>query len=192
MDSNQKETTTTHHIWMYGYGRHALILGVQSQIVHWCLQVIEGIVNKLGSRGIYTILDCHQDLMSPKFCGNNWSAIYFTILNFNLNNGTGEGFPDYASLYNESFELGLFPIPIPSLIPFQINKTTGYSILPLSDKFLTLRLHCRYPYRSECEAHLFADYYASYACCKAWYEYFWIHSCFGVNHLFIIQAEFVR
>jgi endoglycosylceramidase len=94
------------------------------------LDVIEGIVNKLGRRGIYTLLDCHQDLMSPKFCG--------------------EGFPDYASLYDRSIELELFPIPTPSLIPYQINETTGY------------------PFRSECDKHAFADYYTSYACSKAW------------------------
>ena len=26
-------------------------------------------MNKLGESGIYSVLDCHQDLMSPKFCG---------------------------------------------------------------------------------------------------------------------------
>lgn len=33
------------------------------------LDTLYGIVEKLGQSGIYTILDCHQDLWSPKFCG---------------------------------------------------------------------------------------------------------------------------
>jgi hypothetical protein len=33
------------------------------------LDVLEDYVNKLGDAGISTILDCHQDLLSPKFCG---------------------------------------------------------------------------------------------------------------------------
>ena len=32
-------------------------------------QIIADMVTRLGERGIYTILDCHQDLFSPKFCG---------------------------------------------------------------------------------------------------------------------------
>lgn len=30
------------------------------------LTVLEGIVNQLGARGIYTILDAHQDVWSPR------------------------------------------------------------------------------------------------------------------------------
>ena len=64
-------------------------------------------MNDLGSLGIYTILDCHQDLLSPKFCG--------------------EGAPDYAALYkNSSHHPFDFPIPIPSLIPFKVDPQTGY------------------------------------------------------------------
>lgn len=33
------------------------------------LQVLADTVAMLGKAGIYTILDCHQDLLSPKFCG---------------------------------------------------------------------------------------------------------------------------
>ncbi|XP_062516770.1 endoglycoceramidase-like [Corticium candelabrum] len=95
------------------------------------LDVIEGIVNKLGESGIYSVLDCHQDLMSPKFCG--------------------EGFPDYATLYeNRSSKSLPFPVPIPSLTPYKINNTTGY------------------PYRDDCAKHPFYLYYLSDACCKAW------------------------
>ena len=40
------------------------------------LKVIQGIVSKAASFGIYTLLDMHQDVMSAKFCV--------------------EGFPDWA------------------------------------------------------------------------------------------------
>ena len=33
------------------------------------LDTLYKIVEQLGKAGIYTILDCHQDLWSPKFCG---------------------------------------------------------------------------------------------------------------------------
>ncbi|CEM31595.1 unnamed protein product [Vitrella brassicaformis CCMP3155] len=36
---------------------------------HTYFGVIEGIVDRLSSRGIYTILDLHQDLFSEPFCG---------------------------------------------------------------------------------------------------------------------------
>ena len=41
------------------------------------MQVLEDYVNRLGEAGIYSILDCHQDLLSPKFCGETvrvWCA----------------------------------------------------------------------------------------------------------------------
>ena len=40
------------------------------------IQVIREIVEKAAKYGIYTLLDMHQDVMSPKFCN--------------------EGFPDWA------------------------------------------------------------------------------------------------
>lgn len=33
------------------------------------LDTLYKIIDQLGKSGIYTILDCHQDLWSPKFCG---------------------------------------------------------------------------------------------------------------------------
>jgi endoglycosylceramidase len=33
------------------------------------LDTLYKIVDQLGRSGVYTILDCHQDLWSPKFCG---------------------------------------------------------------------------------------------------------------------------
>ena len=38
--------------------------------------MIADYVEKLGEAGIYSILDCHQDLLSPKFCGQNYFQIY--------------------------------------------------------------------------------------------------------------------
>ncbi|XP_065910588.1 endoglycoceramidase-like isoform X2 [Dysidea avara] len=71
------------------------------------LQVIEDIVNNLGKLGIYTILDCHQDLWSPKFCG--------------------EGAPDFAALYTDRTIKPLpFPEPYPSLHAYPVDNTTGY------------------------------------------------------------------
>ncbi|XP_062516798.1 endoglycoceramidase-like isoform X2 [Corticium candelabrum] len=71
------------------------------------LDIIESLVNKLGSNGIYSLLDCHQDVMSRKFCG--------------------EGFPDYAVLYHNRSKKSLpFPMLIPSLIPYEVDPKTGY------------------------------------------------------------------
>jgi endoglycosylceramidase len=71
------------------------------------LDVVEDYVNELGKAGIYSILDCHQDLLSPKFCG--------------------EGVPDYAALYmNRSIKPLKFPEPVPSLFPYPVDPTTGY------------------------------------------------------------------
>lgn len=71
------------------------------------LKVLSDIVNRLGEAGIYTILDCHQDLWSPKFCG--------------------EGAPDYAALYlNRSVKPLPFLIPIPSFSAFEVDPETGY------------------------------------------------------------------
>lgn len=36
---------------------------------HTYLDVLSDFVDVLGKAGIYTILDCHQDVLSPKFCG---------------------------------------------------------------------------------------------------------------------------
>ncbi|KAL5482104.1 hypothetical protein EMCRGX_G022389 [Ephydatia muelleri] len=70
------------------------------------LEIIADMVTRLGERGIFTILDCHQDLFSPKFCG--------------------EGAPDFAVLYPDPPKKPLpFPLPI-SLKPFSVDPTTGY------------------------------------------------------------------
>ena len=41
------------------------------------LDTLYKIVVELGKAGIYTILDCHQDLWSPKFCGMSTVINYF-------------------------------------------------------------------------------------------------------------------
>ena len=40
------------------------------------LQVLADFIETLGKNGIYTILDCHQDLWSPKFCGMRLISIF--------------------------------------------------------------------------------------------------------------------
>lgn len=84
--------------------------GVEPQKDHYnntYLDVLSDFVNKLGSAGIYTILDCHQDIFSPKFCG--------------------EGVPDYAALYfNRTIKPLPFPELFPQLTPFKTDPKTGY------------------------------------------------------------------
>ncbi|XP_065836649.1 endoglycoceramidase-like isoform X8 [Oscarella lobularis] len=71
------------------------------------LDAIEALVELLGSKGIVSILDCHQDVMSPLFCG--------------------EGFPDHGVVYsNDSDTLLDFPVPVPSLTPYKVDQLTGY------------------------------------------------------------------
>lgn len=53
------------------------------------------LVQSLEAAGIYTIIDAHQDVLSPQFCG--------------------EGFPEYAVLTNTS-EAESFPFPLPANI----------------------------------------------------------------------------
>lgn len=50
----------------------------QNQLNRTYIHQIENIVTELSKRGIYTILDSHQDLFSPKWCGDGaplWAAI---------------------------------------------------------------------------------------------------------------------
>lgn len=66
------------------------------------LAVMEGIINCLGAQGISTIIDAHQDLFSPFFCG--------------------EGAPDWA--IDQAAAAHAFPWPVAASMP--INETTGY------------------------------------------------------------------
>lgn len=62
------------------------------------LDLLEEIVNGLGSRGIYTLLDAHQDVGSRSFCG--------------------EGIPPWAVKRDPS---GLFPFPQPVVKSIPLN-----------------------------------------------------------------------
>ncbi|XP_023338628.1 endoglycoceramidase [Eurytemora carolleeae] len=52
------------------------------------LDIVEEIVNMAGERGIYSLLDMHQDVFNRKFCGN--------------------GVPDWAAIHDENN----FPVPL--------------------------------------------------------------------------------
>lgn len=81
----------------------------------------------LGHAGIYTILDCHQDVWSPKFCGNSLRPAKIDCLTFFR--AAGEGAPDFAALYkNRSVKPMPFPEPIPSFIPYKVDPNTGYGM----------------------------------------------------------------
>lgn len=62
------------------------------------LKVLRSIVDSLAERNVSTILDCHQDLWSPHFCG--------------------EGAPEYAVSQTK-------PFPAPVIKPFVLDNTTG-------------------------------------------------------------------
>ena len=72
------------------------------------LDEVAKIVDALAAEGIYTILDAHQDLYSPRFCGN--------------------GFPDWAVEYqNVSAAHRALSFPLPqSLEPYPVDANTGY------------------------------------------------------------------
>ena len=72
------------------------------------LDEVAKIVDMLAAAGIYTILDAHQDLFSPRFCGN--------------------GFPDWAVDYgNTSGWEKPFAFPLPqSFTPYPLDPATGY------------------------------------------------------------------
>jgi endoglycosylceramidase len=68
-------------------------------------EVIHGIIQRLATRGIYTLVDVHQDVMSKQFCG--------------------EGFPDwFASNWKSVPAWNRFPFP-QQLVAFKLNSTTG-------------------------------------------------------------------
>ena len=109
-------------------------------------QVIEDIVNNLGKLGIYTILDCHQDLWSPKFCGKITTVDQIILCLIQ-----GEGAPDFAALYTDRTIKPLpFPEPYPSLHAYPVDNTTGY------------------PSREDCSKHSFFQYYFCDAEGKTW------------------------
>jgi len=72
------------------------------------LDEVAKMVEMLAAAGIYTILDAHQDVYSPRFCGN--------------------GFPDWAVEYqNASAKFPPLPFPLPqSFTPYATDPATGY------------------------------------------------------------------
>jgi endoglycosylceramidase len=71
------------------------------------LDEVAKIVDSLAAAGIYTILDAHQDLFSPRFCGN--------------------GFPDwFVGDDNTSDANAAKPFPEPSFNAFAVDENTGY------------------------------------------------------------------
>jgi endoglycosylceramidase len=65
------------------------------------LQELDNLVQRLAKSGIYTILDLHQDVMSPKFCG--------------------EGFPDWAVMPSNDVQ----PFAEPWWEKMEIDSQTG-------------------------------------------------------------------
>lgn len=82
--------------------------GVTPANVSWVnatyLNAVSSIVDRAARFGIVTLLDLHQDLMSPFFCG--------------------EGAPDF--LVPRPSGLEKFPMPI--ALPYATNATTGYPV----------------------------------------------------------------
>ena len=109
--------------------------------------MLENIVNDLGNLGIYTLLDCHQDLWSPKFCGQCVTLLLCAC----MYGYPGEGAPDFAALYkNRSIKPLPFPEPYPSLRAFPVDNVTGY------------------PSREDCSKYSFFQYYFCDAEGKSW------------------------
>ncbi|EKX55197.1 hypothetical protein GUITHDRAFT_46636, partial [Guillardia theta CCMP2712] len=86
------------------------VFPARGQVNETYLDKIAEIVDVLATSGIYTILDAHQDLFSPKFCGN--------------------GFPDWATPYtnvSEGVRPEKFPIPT-AWHEYEVDPETGYPL----------------------------------------------------------------
>mmetsp|Transcript_29831 Transcript_29831/g.67479 ORF Transcript_29831/g.67479 Transcript_29831/m.67479 type:complete len:557 (-) Transcript_29831:193-1863(-) len=86
------------------------VFPARGQVNETYLDKLVEIVDLLALNGIYTILDAHQDLFSPKFCGN--------------------GFPDWATPYtnvSESTRPEKFPIPT-AWHEYEVDADTGYPL----------------------------------------------------------------
>ena len=44
------------------------------------LDEVEGLINRLGAKGIYTLVDAHQDVLARKICGEGMPNFYATDL----------------------------------------------------------------------------------------------------------------
>lgn len=70
------------------------------------INMVQKIVKRLESHGIYVILDAHQDVASPFFCG--------------------EGFPDWAVIPSKN---NLFPYPVFPRSEFHFDPKTQYPLI---------------------------------------------------------------
>lgn len=52
------------------------------------LDEVEGLINRLGAKGIYTLVDAHQDVLARKICGEGMPNFYATNLSTECGNGT--------------------------------------------------------------------------------------------------------
>lgn len=52
------------------------------------LNEIEGLINRLGEKGIYTLVDAHQDVLARKICGEGMPNFYATDLPTKCGNNT--------------------------------------------------------------------------------------------------------
>ena len=70
---------------MYDWGTNIIRLGVTWEAVekqpgvydHNYLNKIENLIDRLANKGIYTIIDSHQDLFSRPLCGEGVPTFYF-------------------------------------------------------------------------------------------------------------------
>lgn len=95
--------------WGFNFVRLGIIwTGVEpaaGQYNQTYLTVLKGIVDKLYSKGIYTLIDSHQDVLSAKFCG--------------------EGVADF--LVQPHHANNTFPFPVPAKLA--TDPATGYPLL---------------------------------------------------------------
>eukprot|EP01125_Pyxidicula_operculata_P015605 TRINITY_DN5320_c0_g1_i1.p1 TRINITY_DN5320_c0_g1~~TRINITY_DN5320_c0_g1_i1.p1 ORF type:complete len:517 (-),score=117.21 TRINITY_DN5320_c0_g1_i1:100-1650(-) len=96
---------------LYDWGFNFVRLGtmwpgvapLQGSYNYTYLNELGKIVNNLAKKDIHVLLDCHQDLLSPKFCG--------------------EGAPDWAIHVTDT----ILPFPYPSVLhELPIDPNTGY------------------------------------------------------------------
>jgi endoglycosylceramidase len=52
------------------------------------LDEVEGLINRLGQKGIYTLVDAHQDVLARKICGEGMPNFYATDLPSTCGNDT--------------------------------------------------------------------------------------------------------
>ncbi len=73
---------------------------VQGQYNQTYLSQIEALINKLGSKGIYTLVDAHQDVLARRICGEGIPNFYAQpeLLNHDCNQGFLPYIRQYADI----------------------------------------------------------------------------------------------